>query len=432
MNGKGEIYKGKTYEFKLGKKVGHGGNGEVYEVRFLNCGYSEKIVAKFLSIDKWYGKKREERYNRFFKEINTVLKLQEDIDGIMKILDYYCPDKIQENNNVWYLMYEAQSFRNFSKNNKLDIKSKLSYLIDLSNILCNLHSKGYSHRDIKVDNLLIIDGKLILSDFGLIWNTQDTKITMEGERVGPFNIGPPEFESRDSKMNDFRPSDVYLFSKVIWEILKEDFWGFRGEYIRSNKQFYLNPSDYGISTFEPIHQLLEQATKIKFSERIDIYKCRGLLKEQLAIINENKGKELQYRFSELKEEMLNKHMPDKYVYSKDEAIYDILKSFIPISDIMIDIVNEKINVDKIDKWLDEGSIILTSSKTSQINSYLCYPEYIIYHSNKDEIELHIKQIERNSIHKDFVSYKDSKKLSWGVVKKDIFLDESLVIKLKKL
>ncbi|CEO33249.1 protein kinase domain-containing protein [Paraclostridium sordellii] len=435
MNGRGRIYQGKKYKFKLGKRIGKGGNGEVYEVDILNCKSSGTYVVKFLSINRWRGKKRELRYNRFFKEIHTVVELQEDTTGIMKILDYYCPDKIQENDSVWYLMERAESFKDFSSRNKLDLKAKLSYLIDLSNILCDLHYRRYSHRDIKLDNLLIINGRLMLSDFGLIWNTEDFKITMEGERLGPFFVGPPELESRDPKMVDFRPSDVYLFSKVVWETVKEDYFGFRGEYIRSNKQFYLNPLDYGVSTFEPIHQLLEQSTKPNISERIDIHRCRELLNEQLFIINnddQDKDKELQYRFCELQKEILNKHTPDKRIYSNGEAIYDILKSFIPISDIIIDVSNEKMNIDSIEKWIDNGAIILKSSKISQVNSYLCYPEYIVDNSYEDEIELYIKPIERKSIHNGFISYEESKKVSWGVRSNDILLDESLVIKLRKI
>ena len=428
---KGEIYEGNKYKFQLGRKIGKGGNGEVYEVKVLDDETLGDCVVKFLCKDRWKGSKRTLRYARFLKEIETVLKLQEDIEGIMKILDYYCPDKIEENENVWYLMYKAESFRNFSMQNELNMEEKLSYLIDLSDILYKLHSKGYSHRDIKVDNLLIIDGKLVLSDFGLVWNIADSKITMDGERLGPINIGPPELESRDSKINDFRAADVYLFSKVTWEVLTGDFWGFRGSYIRSNNQFYLDPLKYGISTFEPIHQLMEQATKIKFQERISIESCKRLIKEQLLIINnKDKEKEQQFRFSELQKEVLNQYIPNEVIYSNFEIIYNILKKFLPISNVVIDIVNENLNVDSVVKWSEYGSIILKNSKFSNINSYLCYPKHIVYINNDDEIKLHIKEVEVMSVHEDFILYKNSK-INWGVVNNNIFLNESLVIKLKK-
>ena len=40
------------------------------------------------------------------------------------------------------------------------------------------------------------------------------------------------------------------------------------------RQFYLNSSEYGVFTFEPIHRLLEESTKLEMCERIDIKRCR--------------------------------------------------------------------------------------------------------------------------------------------------------------
>ena len=49
-----------------------------------------------------------------------------------------------------------------------------------------LHKRGYSHRDIKVDNLLVLENPVKLSDFELIWSVDDSMITGEGERLGPI------------------------------------------------------------------------------------------------------------------------------------------------------------------------------------------------------------------------------------------------------
>ena len=58
-------------------------------------------------------------------------------------------------------------------------------------------------------------------------------------------------------MDDFRASDVFLFAKVVWMILKNDNMGFRGHYKEKIRQFYLNSSEYGVFTFEPIHRLFK-------------------------------------------------------------------------------------------------------------------------------------------------------------------------------
>lgn len=431
MNGKDKIYKGNLYEFTLEKSIGKGGNGRVYEVNISNLQCKENYVVKILSLNKWNNKgKKELRYKRFHKEIHKVLELQNDISGIMKIIDFHCPSKMQENIDVWYLMYKAESFNKYCNENKIDLKRKIQYLLELSNILVMLHKRGYSHRDIKIDNLLILDNQLILSDFGLIWNIDDSRVTGDDERLGPYYIGPPELENRDVDMDDFRPSDVYLFAKVVWMVLKNDNIGFRGEYKRDNKQFYLNASEYGITTFEPIHKLLEKSTKFNMNERINIKECRELIIAELSILNEGiTNNALSYRFEELKKEMINDEEPDERVYKKFDNIFKELEKFTPISNIIINGVNEIINADLVKRWKVDNAIIFKSNKIGQ--SYLFYPEYIKYSSERDGFELYIKKIEREDIHLEFVSYKESRNLKWGVINNNIFLDEPLVIRFEK-
>lgn len=174
----GKKYLGKSYEFTVGKEIGHGGNGSVYLVNNLKPHTDGAYAVKILSLNKWSNKyTKKKRYNRFKKEIDTVLKLQVQIPGIMGIVDFYYPDIFKENEYVWYMMPKAQSFKQFNKNNHIDIKKKLEYLIELCSTICELHDKGYSHRDIKVDNILVLDDRLKLADFGLIFNIEDSRIT---------------------------------------------------------------------------------------------------------------------------------------------------------------------------------------------------------------------------------------------------------------
>jgi len=432
MSGKDKIYKGNLYEFTLGKGVGKGGNGRVCEVNISNSQCKENYVVKVLSLDKWKDKDMKKlRYKRFHKEIHTVLELQNDILGIMKIIDFHCPSEMQKKSGAWYLMYKAESFNKFCIKNNIDLKRKVEYLLELSNILVTLHERRYSHRDIKIDNLLILNNQLMLADFGLIWNMEDSRITGEDERLGPFYIGPPELENRDIDIEDFRPSDVYLFAKVVWMVVKNDNIGFRGEYKRHNKQFYLNASEYGITTFEPIHKLLEKSTKFNMDERINIKECRELIIAQLSILNEGiTNKALSYRFEELEKEMINDEEPNERIYRNSNTIIKVLKEFTPISNIIIEGANDIINANLAKLWKVDNSIIFKSNlKTGQ--TFLCYPNFIKYSNKKEGFELHIKKVEREDIHSEFVSYKESRISKWGSVNNSIFLDEPLVIRFEK-
>ena len=108
---------------------------------------------------------------------------------------------------------------------------KILEMLQLARIIQSIHERDKAHRDIKPENILVLNGKLVLSDFGLCWGIGEERLTGLNERVGPYKIMPPELERVQTDLDlDFKPSDVYLFSKVIWMTLKGDNIGFRGQY----------------------------------------------------------------------------------------------------------------------------------------------------------------------------------------------------------
>ena len=126
-------------------------------------------------------REKEKRVQRFIKEIKTVLSFQDSIRGIIPIYD--ASIFLEENQeNIWYLMPKADRYniKNFS------VKEKLVQMIQVGNCIKQLHERGFAHRDIKPKNLLIFENHLCLSDFGLVWNIEDTvgTITEVNDRLG--------------------------------------------------------------------------------------------------------------------------------------------------------------------------------------------------------------------------------------------------------
>lgn len=432
MSGNNIIYKGRHHKFKKGKFLGRGGNGTVCNADILDCQYDKNYVIKILNIERWNknDKVKIERYERFKREIKTTVMLQDDVDGVMKIIDYYCPDEIPQNKEVWYVMYKAEKFNEFFQNNNHTLIEKMNWILRLGLIIKDLHMKGYSHRDIKTDNLLFYNNELMLSDFGLIFNNNERRITQQGERVGPYYIGPPELESENINISNFRPADIYLFAKVIWEILKEDYIGFRGQYKRDNKQFYLDPKEFGNVTLEPIHELLEKATEFDIDKRIDIDKCLELIKNQIEIISSPKSsnniKFKNYRFLELENEIRNFNEPNERTYNKFNIICNILNKLIDVCNIVILGSEETIYVNSIEILKNEKAILFSG----RINSYLCYPDSIKYTEGKHHFDLKIKNVIKSDINEDFITYRESKQQLWGNINAKIFLNESLTIRFK--
>lgn len=255
------------------RQLGKGGNGTVHPVFDVKKQYEREMVVKVLNEEC-----SEKRKKRFVKEINALTELK-GIEGILPIIEYNV-----DCDRPWYMMPEAEPLWKFIDKNNPSLIRKLHIMIQIANIIKHIHSRGKFHRDIKPDNILFYNETVHLADFGLVFDDAYPRITDAEEHIGPIYIRPPELEYDADKLTDFAPSDVYLFAKTVWMIIKKDRLGFRGEYNRGAKEHYLKKSDYGVQTLEPIHRMLEGATKDDMSERISIEECIALLNIQFSVL----------------------------------------------------------------------------------------------------------------------------------------------------
>ena len=340
--------------------------------------------------------------NRFKNEI-IALNALKGIEGIMEVIDKQCPHVVpQTKDEAWYLMPKAKPYK---LNRKRNIYSKILEMLQLARIIQSIHERDKAHRDIKPENILVLNGKLVLSDFGLCWGIGEERLTGLNERVGPYKIMPPELERVQTDLDlDFKPSDVYLFSKVLWMTLKGDNIGFRGQYQRGEVQIYLNKEDYdNVITLEPIHKLMEEATFEEMGKRISIQKCIEYLELQRKILNREEYELLsnefvsQLLYDEYSKKIIACSKPDELTYKDAAIITHMLRDIIPISNIFVKSLHSDQNIKQIQitdfqVGMDGICKLLYYNKGIKIKEYLLNISKMNYSNYSSVISLELNDI----------------------------------------
>lgn len=257
-------YSSKYSVVKKNPVLGCGGNGEVRKATCIQTG--ELVALKCLNEE---AKTNSEKKLRFEDEINTMLLANRQIKGIIPILDYSIEDG-------WYVMPIADTINNHCGS----IEEIVSGVIQIAEVLVDLHKIGLSHRDIKPGNMLFYDGRWVLCDFGLV-DIQDNphNLTKNSSRVGAQRTMAPEM-SRYAKDADGTKADVYSLAKSLWILLTNNKDGFEGRYDVTDDSISLHKYTHLRKEYlVEVDELLDIATQNAPEDRLDIVHFVKLLRE---------------------------------------------------------------------------------------------------------------------------------------------------------
>jgi serine/threonine-protein kinase len=194
-------------DFKLLKKLGEGGMGEVYLAR--QEGLDRKVALKVLS--KQLGKKQD-FVDRFFREARAMAKL--DHPNVVKV---YAVEADKGRHYVAIEFIDGQSMQDWSDElERLTVPDAVRVTLQCAEALLHAHEMNLIHRDIKPDNVLVTKAGIVkVADFGLAKAADDdVSMTQSGTGLGtPLYMAPEQ--ARDAKTVDLR-ADIYALGCSLY------------------------------------------------------------------------------------------------------------------------------------------------------------------------------------------------------------------------
>ncbi len=198
-------------QFEVERVLGAGGMGTVFLARDLTL--ERRVAIKILRPELATAKAAE----RFIREARILASLSHpnvvpvhsagEADGLF----YYVMDFV-----------EGRTLAQRLQDSTLSPREAEELGSDLLSALEAAHERGVIHRDVKPSNIFLVEGRALLSDFGVAKETGDESpgLTGTGQGVGtPGYMAPEQAEGAAT-----RKSDLYAVGVILFEALTGNRW----------------------------------------------------------------------------------------------------------------------------------------------------------------------------------------------------------------
>ena len=195
--------------YRIERQLGEGGMATVYLADDLRHG--RKVALKVLKPELAALVGAE----RFLAEIKTTANLQHP--HILPLFDSGEADSL-----LFYVMpyVEGESLRErLDRERQLPVDEAVQIAMNVAEALDYAHRQGVIHRDIKPPNILLQDGKPVISDFGIAraLGVAGSRLTETGLSLGTPHYMSPEQATGDPTVGP--ATDTYALGCVLYEML---------------------------------------------------------------------------------------------------------------------------------------------------------------------------------------------------------------------
>src|SRR5437016_9998149 len=221
-NGQADLLVGQTFgHYKISKRIGSGGMGEVYLATDVTAG--RKAALKLLPM-RFTGD--AERLKRFQQEAHAVVALNHP-----NILTVY---EIGEDHSTHYIaseLIEGETLRQRLTRGRMEVGEAVDVAIQVASALAAAHETGIVHRDIKPENIMLRpDGYVKVLDFGIAKLAESAFAEATADGAGSMTLAETNLGSILGTVRYMSPeqacgarldktTDIWSLGVVLYEML---------------------------------------------------------------------------------------------------------------------------------------------------------------------------------------------------------------------
>ena len=197
--------------YAIEREVGAGGMAVVLLARDIR--HDRRVAIKVLRTDIAARMGGE----RFLREIRTTANLQHP--HIVPLFD-----SGEADGSVYYVMpyIEGETLRDrLEREGQLPVNDAVRIAREVADALDYAHRHGVVHRDVKPENILLHDGRVLVADFGIALalsrSTADVRLTETG-----ISVGTPHYMSPEQAMGEKHitaRTDIFALGAILYEML---------------------------------------------------------------------------------------------------------------------------------------------------------------------------------------------------------------------